>query len=148
VTATVSRGGEETASLSLKPETGTRGFYRGAFRAEQTGTYTVKVKSTVPREGREDLAGEAMTTLTVESACREFADVALNVGLLRALAEGSGGKYYALDDVETAAADISRTQPTVQDTLEVDPLNAPATWLLFVALLFFEWIFRKTRGLA
>jgi len=148
VTATVSRGAEEIGSLDLKPETGTRGFYRGALRVEQEGRYSVTVKSAVARDGKQESVNEGTTTIEVESACREFTDVAIDEELLRRLAAVSGGKYFSVVNASGVAAELRRAKASLDDTLEIDPLDAPLTWLLFVALLLGEWIFRKTRGMA
>ena len=148
VSASVSRGGEELASLGFKPESGARGFYRAAFRPDEEGDCTVTVKSVLPRDGKPDLVGESETTVSVESPNREFREIPLDDGLLREIAAASGGRYFPVDEVNAVAAELGKSTPMAPDAFEIDPVNAPITWLLFVALLFGEWIYRKTRGLA
>ena len=148
VSASVSRGAEELASLSFKPESGTRGFYRAAFRPDEEGDCTVTVKSVLPRDGKPDLVGESETTVDVESPNREFREILLDDGLLRAIAAASGGKYFPVDEVNAVSAELGKSTPMTPDAFEIDPVKAPLTWLLFVGLLFGEWIYRKTRGLA
>jgi len=148
VTATVSRESEEVAALQLRPEPGTRGFYRGVFRPEREGDHTIAVRSVLPREGQEELAGKAETAATVESPNREFRSVAVNEELLRSLAAASGGKLLTTEDAADLCAELRESTPAVRQAFEVDPLDAPLTWLLFVGLLFGEWIFRKSRGMA
>lgn len=145
VLANVRLGAELITSLQLEPDAGRRGFHRGSFRPDREGTYTIAAESVL--EGDEE-PGRAECTITVEVPCREFTDVALDETLLSAIAKASGGEFVRAEDAAALPARLKSSRPALASTFEIDLLDAPLTWIIFVTLLLGEWIFRKTRGLA
>ena len=67
--------------------------------------------------------------------------------MLRTMADETGGRFYRADDVDALADElrVSESGVSVQERL---PLwDMPVIFLLLIALLGFEWMYRRWRGL-
>ena len=68
--------------------------------------------------------------------------------VLRRIANETGGRYYALDDVAKLADDAMFTESGVTVREAKDLWDMPIVFLLLALLLGGEWGYRRWRGLA
>ena len=69
-------------------------------------------------------------------------------GLLRQVANETGGKYYPLAQASHLADDVNYTESGVTQRDAHDLWDMPIVFLLLVTLLGAEWFYRRRRGLA
>jgi uncharacterized membrane protein len=144
LTLTVRRPGDgEPVALRMSPDLGRPGFYEAAFHAAQEGVYEARVASAV---GGQTL-GEDAALFTARPTDREMRDYPLREGLLRSLAEQTGGAYAASPDAAALAGRLVQTTHAAK-RYTIRPAWAEP-WLLaaLVALLGAEWWFRRRVGM-
>lgn len=120
------------------------GTYEGSMRSLPPGTYRFRSEATI--DGMEVLRGGRGEVL-IEEWGLEFSDVKLNEGLLRRMAEESGGKYYTPDKVEELEKVLKLEKREVEKRKEVELASNPLLYLLIVLFLGSEWLMRRRRGL-
>jgi len=117
------------------------GRFEARLPVYEDGRYTVRVIDPIhgtPSEIRFDVVGA-----TVESR-----NPSRNVGLQQAIAATSGGKSYDLSTARQIASQL-RLEPAIEEISRSIPVWATPAWLLmFVVLLFAEWLLRKRANLA
>ncbi len=118
---------------------------RGSYLAAGApGQYTVTVVAT--QAGKE--VGRASSRFLVFEDDRELENPAANLGLLRQLAEQTGGEYLAPEEL---AAYLAKLDPEAFTRVETQvEYRLWDNWpflLLFVAVLAAEWFLRKRKGL-
>lgn len=81
----------------------------------------------------------------------EFQNLRLNAGLLRALAERTGGKYYSVDDVGSFLDDLRSnerfTKRSITRTTEWDLGSMAEVLAVALACFAIEWFIRKRTGM-
>ena len=92
--------------------------------------------------------GKAKANFRIAESTAEFHNAALNVGLLKRLAEETGGHYYSPRDVRTLPEDISYVDNGSSRIEEKDLWDMPLLYLLLVGSISAEWVLRKRKGLA
>ncbi|MBD3181308.1 hypothetical protein GF312_03385 [Candidatus Poribacteria bacterium] len=135
---------DETKKINLKLVSEGNGRYTAEFVPAREGRYEVYVKA--------DYAGknldEATTEFVIQKAVLEFQDTQLNEGLLKNVAETSGGVYLHVSEV-------SELPETIKD-VDVRPFSSireRSIWdnwivmLMAVGMLTAEWILRKRNGM-
>jgi hypothetical protein len=75
----------------------------------------------------------------------ELVSTGLNEGLLRAVAEASGGRFFASDSLPRPANEI--TLGSYQRRFSFDPRRAVWVYVLIALLAGAEWLLRRRRGL-
>lgn len=120
------------------------GEYSGSFNPILNGDYEIRVEAT---RGAGHTLGADVTHLRVGPSMEEYFDANLRRGLLERLAQETGGKYYEPEDVGSLAEDIRFTGAGVTLTEERDLWDMPFLFLLLVAFVGSEWVFRRRRGL-
>jgi len=117
----------------------------GSYTPRKPGMQTVTVAP--PDSG--PTAKPKSTTIVVESVDAEHRVPQADQALLRALAEQSGGRFLTTDDDVTALAGaIPDRSVRIPDDVEESLWDSPLTLGAFAALLFAEWIVRRSRNLA
>ncbi|RKU14513.1 hypothetical protein C6503_15080 [Candidatus Poribacteria bacterium] len=129
--------------LKLEQVLGKDGLYTGRFIPNQYGEYTVTATGTLAGEN----LGEQQTLFEVKASYAEFSNAELNVALLKTLAEGSGGKYYAMEEAAQLVNQIPLVESATSKITDVDIWNIPLIFGALIALLGFEWFLRKRGGL-
>lgn len=129
--------------LKLEQVLGKDGLYTARFIPNQYGEYTVTATGTL---GSENL-GEQQTLFEVKASYAEFNNAELNVALLKTLAEGSGGKYYAMEEAAELVNQIPLVESATSKITDVDIWDIPLIFGAVIALLGFEWFLRKRGGL-
>ena len=129
--------------LKLEQVLGEDGLYTARFIPNRYGEYTVTAAGTL---GGENL-GEQQTLFEVKASYAEFSNAELNVALLKTLAEGSGGKYYAMEEAPQLVNQIPLVESATSKITDVDIWDIPLIFGAVIALLGFEWFLRKRGGL-
>lgn len=129
--------------LKLDQVLGKDGLYTARFIPNQYGEYTVTATGTLAGEN----LGDQQTLFEVKASYAEFSDAELNAPLLRTLAEGSGGKYYTMEEADQLVNQIPLVESATSKITDVDIWNIPLIFGALIALLGFEWFLRKRGGL-
>ena len=129
--------------LKLEQVLGKAGHYTARFIPNRYGEYTVTATGTLDGEN----LGEQQTLFEVKTSYAEFSNAELNVALLKTLAEGSGGKYYTLEEAPQLVNQIPLVESATSKITDVDIWDMPLIFGLVIALLGFEWFLRKRGGL-
>ena len=122
------------------------GVYQARYRPAQEGEYQVAARV----EGWE---GQPATTgFLVTEPSLEFTNAGLKDGLLRQMADATGGRYYtpaeaeAIPDAVAEAVKSARYPGARRQDLEI--WDAPFIFLLVLGIMAGEWFIRRRTGLA
>lgn len=129
--------------LTLEQGLGEDGVYTARFIPNRYGEYTVTATGTLDGEN----LGEQQGLFEVKTSYAEFSNAELNVSLLKTLAEGSGGKYYPIEEASQLVNQIPLVESATSKITDVDIWDMPMIFGLVIALLGFEWFLRKRGGL-
>ena len=129
--------------LKLEQVLGKDGLYTARFIPNQYGEYTVTATGTLAGEN----LGEQQTLFEVKASYAEFSNAELNAELLKTLADGSGGKYYTMEEAAQLVNQIPLVESATSKITDVDIWNIPLIFGALIALLGFEWFLRKRGGL-
>ena len=129
--------------LRLEQVLGEDGLYTARFIPNRYGEYTVTAAGTLDSES----LGEQQTLFEVKASYAEFSNAELNIALLKTLAEGSGGKYYAMAEADQLVNQIPLVESATSKITDVDIWDIPLIFGAVIALLGFEWFLRKRGGL-
>ena len=129
--------------LRLDQVLGEDGLYTARFIPNKYGEYTVTATGTLNSES----LGEQQTLFEVKASYAEVSNAELNIALLKTIAEGSGGKYYAMAEADQLVNQIPLVESATSKITDVDIWDIPLIFGLVIALLGFEWFLRKRGGL-
>jgi uncharacterized membrane protein len=134
--------GQAAASIALGYVAGSKGTYSGAFEPSAASTFTVKANAT---QGGVAL-GEASAVFEVGVEDVEMRKVDLDEDHLRQIASESGGTYVPILEFGRYAASLE-AKGEVEKTVEVLNLRQKRVlyplFIIFVALMTVEWVWRK-----
>jgi hypothetical protein len=128
--------------LPMSWDAGRDGVYRLEFTPEHAGIYELSVEA---RSGNERATGRMQ--LPVGMVTPDHYRAEMREGILRRIADDTGGRFYRAHEVGALADEIplSESGASVQERL---PLwDMPVVFLLLITLLGFEWLYRRRRGL-
>jgi uncharacterized membrane protein len=120
------------------------GEYRTSFVPEEKGLYQIRVEA---RRSGETL-GTGVAYVEATELASEYFGAEMRAGLLKRIAEETGGRFYTPATVATLPEDLSYTEGGTTVLEERDLWDMPAIFLLLLALVAVEWSYRKVRGLA
>lgn len=129
--------------LRLEQVLGEDGLYSARFIPNRYGEYTVTATGTLNGES----LGEQQSLFEVKTSYAEFSNAELNVALLKTLAEGSGGKYYPLEEAAQLVYRIPLVESATSTITDVDIWDMPLIFGILLAMLGLEWFLRKRVGL-
>jgi uncharacterized membrane protein len=118
------------------------GVYRLELMPEHAGIYEMRVEA---RSGDERATGKMQ--LPVGMVTPDHYRAEMREGILRRIADDTGGRFYRAHEVGALADEIplSESGASVQERL---PLwDMPVVFLLLIMLLGFEWPYRRWQGL-
>lgn len=144
VRALVTGPGGEEREVVLRWDGEEDGVYRGSFVPGAGGVHRVQVEA---RSGEGAVGADAVAFQAGPSQ-REHFDAGMNAGLLRRVAEATGGRFYTPATASRLAEDLTYTGAGITVTEERDLWDMPALFLLLIVLVGAEWGFRRARGLA
>jgi uncharacterized membrane protein len=132
----------ESRQVTLAEVAGAAGRYEAGLTVAQPGTYGLEARAAV---GGAEL-GRAKLQIVAEAPRRELADPAQNVGLLKAVADASGGAYLAAEDV-ARLPQVVRLVPRAEAVSRQRHWARSAFGLLgFLALAGVDWFLRRWWG--
>ncbi len=145
VMAHVTSPGGATRDIPMEWAVDRDGEYRATFTPDETGILSVQVSATSPSFN--GIISDS-TAVRVAELNDEFVDAEMRAGLLRRIADETGGRFYTPSTVGILAADVALSKRGVTVANEMDLWDMPINFLLLVGLLSAEWGYRKARGLA
>lgn len=116
--ATLQVAGAIPSVLELKAVANQKGVFEASFLARSLGVHTVRV----PLVGGEADGGMVEAIFTVELPSVERNEVWLNQPLLRDLAQLSGGKYFAIDQLDQLASALPDKTEIIETRDKPKPL--------------------------
>ncbi|MEP7347127.1 MAG: glutamine amidotransferase, partial [Gemmatimonadaceae bacterium] len=120
------------------------GEYRTTVVPDGDGVQEIHVRAVV---GRDTVLSEP-AYVRVSTPMAEFFGAAMRPGLLRQVAEETGGKYYPVGDATQVARDIVYSASGATVIERHDLWDMPAVFMLLLTALAVEWWWRRRRGLA
>lgn len=119
------------------------GEYLASFQPAANGIHRIRLEA--ERGGEVVAAG----TLAIDAGDdeSEFFGAQMRAPLLRRIAEETGGRYYALNDVGRLADEVRYSGSGITRVESYDLWDMPFFFLLIVGLVGGEWAFRRARGL-
>ncbi len=118
------------------------GVYRLALTPEHAGIYEMRVEA---RSGEKLATGKLYLPVGIVTPDHYRAE--MREGILRRIAEETGGRFYRADEAGALADELplSKSGASVQERL---PLwDMPVVFVLLIMLLGCEWLYRRRRGL-
>ena len=124
------------------------GRYRAVATVENGDSTPERVVS--PPSGRATrgavpVLGRATTEFVVAEQALELANTGLNDGMLRAISEASGGRFFPSDSIPRDGSEIALG--SYQRRFVFDPRRAVWAYVLIALLAGAEWFLRRRRGL-
>jgi uncharacterized membrane protein len=158
VTVEVSDGMGPPTTIEMTPVAGERGLYEAAYDTTHTGVFRFEaVAKTADAAGQEAPDGEPQEAVAEELGRARFAvrredgvvehyHVQQNRPLLERLAEATGGRYFAVDDVNRLPEAVSFSDAGSVERQVLDLWNIPLAFLVLMLLKASEWLLRLYWG--
>lgn len=144
-TARVTKPSGETVDVPLRFTTlNDVNTYTGEFKADELGQHGIELIATSSSIG----PVTAKSSYLVSDLNREFYGAAQNVDLLKRIAAETGGKHYALKEVQSLLDDLTYRTTPYSERVTKDLWDMPINFILIIGLLSAEWFLRKREGLA
>ena len=133
-------GGSAMVEMALVPDK--PGTFRGEWTADKPGSYLTEV--TAQRRGQE-LGRDVFTFQRMDGVAENF-HTGQNRDLLEKLSAQTDGRYWRPQDLAKLPSEISYSEAgiTVRETKAL--WDMPIVFLLFLVLLFSEWVLRRKWG--
>jgi hypothetical protein len=137
--------GRDSRELVLSPIG--NGKYKGSVEGLSRSDYAFTGDASVNNK----LLGSDKGRISIGELSLEYQNSKMNLGLLKSMAQISGGKFYTAETVSALTEDIKKSQFFHEQSIslrkEFALWNLP--WLLAVAILCFstEWLLRKRAGM-
>jgi uncharacterized membrane protein len=129
-------GGSSPLSLA---KSANAGIYAAVYVPRSAGPYEVSARAS---EGGETLGTDSAAFLVGE-AIQELLNTDLNVDLLHALAEATGGKYHPPEKCREIVSSIPVVKKETIKTERVRLWNSPLLLIAFITLATVEWLIRR-----
>lgn len=129
--------------VSFTPAPGLPGRFSAVVSPDRAGLYRLTVDA---RRGGTEL-GSGDRWVLVGGTDRELSDPRLNEGLLRRLAQRSGGEYLTPDEASRIAAILDSVTLESGNPVLQDLWHQPWAFVLVAGLLSAEWLLRRRWGL-
>lgn len=140
VYATITAPNGQTERMELAPLGGGWGVFKGSFVARQGGRYKIAISSERAARGLE-------TEITVARVKREVVGQPMNMGILRELADLTGGKAGSVHQFEELVAQINALPEVKPAPLRIRLWSNPWWAGGIILLLGIYWTGRKIAGM-
>jgi uncharacterized membrane protein len=134
--------GEAAGVVEMQAIAGEPGLYEATIQADQTGMYRFEAEA---RLG-DDLLGSAPLAVRRADGLVEHFQIQQNRSLLENLANVTGGRYFALDELDALPETIQFSDAGILETEILDLWNMPIVFLLLLLLKTGEWLLRLFWG--
>ena len=139
LTAIVSAADGTSTTLDMQPSAELPGVMTAGFKADQSGLYSIEA---ISRRGDEPV-DSARIAVHHDAGTAEFFSLRKNNALLQQLAVATGGRNWALDELDELAQAISYSAAGITEQ-QLHPLwDAPLLFLLLLLLKAAEWTLRR-----
>ena len=128
--------------VTLAPEPMKNGVYSTEWNAAKPGSYVADLVAT--RGGQE--LGRDVLAFERENGVAENFHTEQNRDLLERLASATGGRYYAPDDANSLADEISYSDAGISGREIKDLWDMPAVFITLLILLGSQWLLRRKWG--
>ena len=118
------------------------GVYRLQLTPEHAGVYELTVEARSD-EGR----ASGRMQLAVGMITPDYYGAEMRDTMLRTIADETGGRFYRADEVGGLAGELALSESGASVQQRLPLWDMPAIFLLLIALLGFEWLYRRWRGL-
>ena len=125
--------------LTLAPSLQEDGVFRAEWDAASPGVYRVELAA---RLGEKEI-GKSSAYFQRADGQIEYFSPEQNTGLLKRLAEQTGGKYYPLEEAKALPEQLTYSPAGISAPEVRDLWDLPAWFLLLFLLKGTEWVFRK-----
>ena len=142
VSATLTTPAGEVLPLTIEREA-SPGRFAAALRPDRPGLFRVHAEAT---RGRVPL-GSADRWLYVGGSDRELADPRMNAGVLRRLAQATGGRFIGPDEVSQVATWLDSDTARVGERSRRELWHQPWVYAALVLIVATEWVLRRRWGL-
>lgn len=133
----------EQISLTLQWESKEEGVYRGEWTPAEDGIYRVEVTAHSPEKKH----GTAATYFLTSTGHQEFFNSGQKQQYLQRLSQETGGRYYPISEAHRLPEEITIRESSSSVVTSHDLWDMPINFMVLLALLFGEWIWRKKEGL-
>ncbi len=123
------------------------GVYRAVFEVEREGAHGLLV-DVAGAAGGAGGALEKRAAFAATPSLREYAGAGMDRGLLRRIAEASGGRHLDLDEAPRLAGLIASAPGAHSRLVRIDLWDRPWLLALLLALLCADWTARRMKGLS
>ncbi len=120
------------------------GTYTGRYVPTDRGAFAMSATARIASDTLRSVSG----ALLADDQGADVEQAELRTGLLRQVANETGGHYYPLSQAARLAEDVNFTESGVTQRDAHDLWDMPIVFLLLVTLLGAEWFYRRRRGLA
>jgi uncharacterized membrane protein len=142
VSVDVSDGMGPPTTIQMTPVAGERGVYEAAYQTPGSGVYRFEAAA---RSG-DELLGSARFAVRRQDGVVEHFNVQQNRPLLERLAAATGGRYFALGDVQQLREAVSFSEAGTVERQVLDLWNMPIVFLMLLLLKAGEWVLRLFWG--
>lgn len=125
--------GQSPVEVQLRAAPDQPGMFRGEFLPRAPGAFKFYL----------DRDANTAADFDVTEPRLEFADIAMNAGLLREMAAASGGRFLTDTQMPHLPEIIGRRAERIASTKEIDLWSSPLYLALLLAVVTAEWILRK-----
>jgi uncharacterized membrane protein len=120
------------------------GTFEAQFVPRQTAAYRAVAEVTNAQGGKE---GTSETGWVEDQAAAEFADLKPNLAAMERLAQRTGGKVLAVENLDDWAKSLQLEKAPIMETVSKPLWHTPWLFLLVLGLFCAEWGWRRTHGL-
>ena len=128
--------------IAMQPLPGEPGLYEATIQADQTGMYRFETEARLD----EEILGSARFAVRRADGIAEHFQIQQNRPLLENIASLTGGRYFALDDLDALPEIIQFSDAGILETEILDLWNMPIVFLLLIFLKAGEWLLRLYWG--
>lgn len=143
VTGTITDPSGDIHELTFFPDLNGEGEYLSSYVLEDPGVYSMDVSAYVDTL----LVGTQRQSVLSYASKKEFQDAVLKRDYLEVLARLNGGVYYEPGDADRIPANLQTQRSSTSVFRYVAVWDSPFLFILIVAVLSVEWLYRRNKGM-
>ncbi len=130
--------------VTMAPHPVAAAVYTAELAVDETGDYLVRAEI----ESEAAFVDSREARFHVSRAGNEFHRAEMNPALLGRIATASGGEFHRAADAARAVAALGASERGSRALIRLELWDMPILFVLLIALLGAEWVYRRLRGLA
>lgn len=120
------------------------GLYSGMVTSKTEGIAEINVSATSDHGE----VGKASAGILITASRREYSDAAMDDGLLRRIAQISGGRFYTPGNVQRLVKEVEYNPSAYAKQEHKDVWDMPILLVMLILLFCLEWGIRRAKGLS